>query len=99
MEETMRVLALDLGSSTGWAFTDGEITESGVESFRLPREERGMAGKRFAGFRTWFTNMLHDRDPDAVVYEEAFVMPRGDATKIFFGFIALIQASCYSLDI
>jgi hypothetical protein len=51
---TTTILALDLGTTTGWALrgSDGHIT-SGTESFRPQRFEGG--GMRFLRFKRWLT--------------------------------------------
>jgi hypothetical protein len=52
------VLALDLGTTTGWALRsgDGAIT-SGTMTFRPSRFEGG--GMRFLRFRAWLTEVTH----------------------------------------
>ena len=52
---TTTILALDLGTTTGWALrgSDGHIT-SGSESFRPQRFEGG--GMRFLRFKHWLEN-------------------------------------------
>ena len=54
---TTTILALDLGTTTGWALrgSDGHIT-SGSESFRPQRFEGG--GMRFLRFRRWLTGRI-----------------------------------------
>ncbi len=53
---TTTILALDLGTMTGWALrgSDGHIT-SGSESFRPQRFEGG--GMRFLRFKRWLTEI------------------------------------------
>ena len=53
---TTTILALDLGTTTGWALrgSDGHIT-SGSESFRPQRFEGG--GMRFLRFKRWLTEL------------------------------------------
>jgi len=64
------VLALDLGTTTGWALRgrDGHIT-SGIVTHRNDRWQGG--GMRFLRFRQWLTEIKHASDGlDQVVFEE-----------------------------
>ena len=58
---TNTILALDLGTTTGWALrdNDGHIT-SGSESFRPQRFEGG--GMRFLRFKLWLTEIKQSCD-------------------------------------
>jgi hypothetical protein len=58
---TTTILALDLGTTTGWALrgSDGHIT-SGSESFRPQRFEGG--GMRFLRFKRWLTEIKQSCD-------------------------------------
>ncbi len=67
---TTTILALDLGTTTGWALrgSDGHIT-SGSESFRPQRFEGG--GMRFLRFKRWLTEIKQSCDGiDALHFEE-----------------------------
>ena len=64
------ILALDLGTQTGWALAsrDGGLT-SGSQSFKPQRFEGG--GMRFLRFRRWLTDIKKCNDGiDQVVIEE-----------------------------
>ena len=64
------ILALDLGTTTGWALMtrDGSIT-SGTEAFKPHRFEGG--GMRFLRFKRWLTEIKQTSDGiDAVYFEE-----------------------------
>jgi hypothetical protein len=55
------ILALDLGTSTGWALqTPDGRTISGVESFKPGRFEGG--GMRYLRFRRWLTELKATTD-------------------------------------
>ena len=66
----MKILALDLGSTTGWAYgCPGKPTRYGVEVFKGTRTER------LGSFTTWLNRLLGmelDRGLDVVVYERPF---------------------------
>ena len=61
------ILAIDLGSKTGWAANKGPIT-SGVENFVPGRFEGG--GMRFLKFRRWLSATISLVEPDEIVFEE-----------------------------
>lgn len=47
----MNILALDLGTTTGWALREGDHLESGVQTFEVKRGES--PGMRYLAFRRW----------------------------------------------
>ncbi|WP_045758349.1 hypothetical protein, partial [Xanthomonas albilineans] len=63
------ILALDLGTRTGWALqhSDGTIT-SGTEPFTPQRFEGG--GMRFLRFKRWLNEVLSTANPIHTVYFE-----------------------------
>ena len=88
------VLALDLGSTTGWALRgrDDHIT-SGTIVHRNDRWQGG--GMRFLRFRQWLTEMKHvSGGIDAVVYEEVRNHAGTDAAHLFGGWLAILSAWC-----
>lgn len=89
-ERCTKILALDLGSKTGWAFWDGERMESGVQTFDLKRGES--PGWRFVRFNAWLDAWL-DRKPEVVIYEQPHHRG-GSATEIAAGFSTRIHEWC-----
>ena len=88
------VLALDLGSTTGWALRgrDGTIT-SGTMTFRPSRFEGG--GMRYLRFRAWLTEIARlARGIDRIVFEEVRAHAGTDAAHIYGGFLAHLTAWC-----
>jgi Holliday junction resolvasome RuvABC endonuclease subunit len=88
------ILALDLGTTTGWALRgrDGSIT-SGSESFKPQRFEGG--GMRFLRFRRWLTETKQCADGfDAVYFEEVRRHAGVDAAHAYGGFLATLTAWC-----
>ena len=91
---TPTLLALDLGTRTGWALrgSDGHIT-SGSESFRPQRFEGG--GMRFLRFKRWLTEVKQCADRiDAVYFEEVRRHAGVDAAHAYGGFLAHLTAWC-----
>jgi Holliday junction resolvasome RuvABC endonuclease subunit len=91
---TITLLALDLGTTTGWALRDrtGHIT-SGSESFRPQRFEGG--GMRFLRFKRWLSEIkAHADGLDALVFEEVRRHVSTDAAHAYGGFLATLTAWC-----
>ena len=90
----MTLLALDLGTTTGWALRtrDGHIT-SGAECFRPQRFEGG--GMRFLRFKRWLTELKASADGiDALYFEEVRRHVSTDAAHAYGGFLATLTAWC-----
>ena len=88
------ILALDLGTQTGWALlqTDQRII-SGSETFKPHRFEGG--GMRFLRFKRWLTEIKQSADGlDAVYYEEVRRHAGVDAAHTYGGFMAHRTAWC-----
>jgi Holliday junction resolvasome RuvABC endonuclease subunit len=91
---TTTILALDLGTTTGWALrgSDGHTT-SGSESFRPQRFEGG--GMRFLRFKRWLTELKAVADGiDALHFEEVRRHVSTDAAHAYGGFLATLTAWC-----
>ena len=88
------ILALDLGTTTGWALrgSDGHIT-SGSESFRPQRFEGG--GMRYLRFKRWLTDIKQcNASIDQVVFEEVRRHAGVDAAHAYGGFMGQLTAWC-----
>ena len=72
------LLALDLGTTTGWALraADGLIT-SGTVSFRPSRYDGG--GMRYLRFRAWLERLSADTGPIGAIHFEALRLWRKGA--------------------
>ena len=91
---TTTILALDLGTTTGWALrgSDGHVT-SGSESFRPQRFEGG--GMRFLRFKRWLTELKAVTSGiDALHFEEVRRHVSTDAAHAYGGFLATLTAWC-----
>lgn len=86
----MTILALDLGTTTGWALRrpDGVIL-SGTASFKPGRFEGG--GMRFLRFSQWLDSL--DR-PSEIYFEEVRRHAGTDAAHCYGGFLAHLTAWC-----
>ena len=88
------VLALDLGTTTGWALLtpDGQ-TISGSESFKPGRFEGG--GMRYLRFKRWLTELKGTQAGIQAVYFEEVRRHIGvDAAHAYGGFLATLTAWC-----
>ncbi len=88
------VLALDLGTATGWALRDGDgAITSGTMSFRPDRFSGG--GMRFLRFKGWLTEIKNTAGGiDAVCLEEVRRHAGTSASQIYGGFLAHATAWC-----
>ena len=88
------ILALDLGTTTGWAL--GSIIApilSGTVSFKPSRYDGG--GMRFVRFRNWLNQLHADSETISAVYFEEVRRHAGtDAAHIYGGFLACLGAWC-----
>jgi hypothetical protein len=88
------LLALDLGSTLGWAvqLPDGSIT-SGTATFRPSRFEGG--GMGWLRFRRWLDELSGSAGPIAsVVFEEVRRHAGTTAAHVYGGFLAHLTAWC-----
>ena len=88
------MLALDLGSTTGWAMrlADGVVV-SGTMEFRPGRYEGG--GMRFLRFRSWLDHLNDGAKGIGTVYFEEVRRHAGtDAAHVYGGFLAHLSAWC-----
>jgi len=93
------VLALDLGTTTGWAvrLTDGSIA-SGTAAFRPSRFEGG--GMGWLRFRHWLDSMAASAGPlGSVVFEEVRRHAGTTAAHGYGGFLAHLTAWCESAGV
>ncbi|NQV82598.1 MAG: hypothetical protein HQ494_02150 [Rhodospirillales bacterium] len=93
------VLALDLGTTTGWALRtmDGRIV-SGTHDFRPRRFEGG--GMRYLRFTDWLVELaMHSHGICRVVFEEVRRHVGTDASHIYGGFLATLTSWCEEHEI
>lgn len=88
------ILALDLGSQTGWAVqTTGSPIQSGTVSFRPGRFEGG--GMAFLRFKRWLKDMQKTLGSiDLVCFEEVRAHRGTIAAHVYGGFLGQLEAWC-----
>ena len=90
----MSILALDLGTRTGWALVDrnGNIT-SGTVEFRQDRWQGG--GMRFLRFRAWLDEVHRLAGGfDRLIYEQVRRHAGTDASHLYGGWLAILEVWC-----
>jgi Holliday junction resolvasome RuvABC endonuclease subunit len=93
------IVALDLGTTTGWALRDGAgLITSGTLSFRPSRYDGG--GMRYLRFRSWLDGLVAQAGPIGTVHFEEVRRHIGtDAAHVFGGLLATLSAWCEQRDI
>ena len=88
------ILALDLGTTTGWAIRTAEgVILSGTVSFRPSRYDGG--GMRYLRFRTWLEELAEDAGGlTSVWFEEVRRHAGTDAAHTYGGFLATLTSWC-----
>ena len=89
----MKILALDLGSRTGWATSAGSHITSGFHEFKPDRFEGG--GMRYLKFKAWLDRLKEQlMGLDLVMFEEVRMHAGTTAAHIYGGFMAHLTAWC-----
>ncbi|GAO97660.1 hypothetical protein Cva_00296 [Caedimonas varicaedens] len=87
------LLALDLGTTTGWAIATSDGITSGSMEFKTGRFENW--GMRFLKFKKMLTEMkYHAGGLDAVYFEAVRRHAGVDAAHVYGGFIGHLAAWC-----
>ncbi len=87
------VLALDLGTVTGWALRSSSgLISSGSQSFKLGRFDG--AGMRFLRFKRWLTELKGADGFSQVHFEEVRRHLGADAARCYGGFFGVLTAWC-----
>lgn len=83
------VLALDLGTTTGWALRNGDgLIVSGTQSFRPGRYDGG--GMRYLRFSRWLDEIGHG--VALIAFEEVRRHAGTDAAHVYGGLMATLTA-------
>ena len=88
------VLALDLGTTTGWALkASDEFISSGTLSFKSSRYDGG--GMRYLRLRRWLDDLQRDAGPIGTIHFEEVRRHIGtDAAHIYGGMLGVLSAWC-----
>lgn len=89
----VNILALDLGTSTGWALATRDGHKSG--SLRLDPKKLGGNGRRWIAFREWLTATARQAGGVQAVYFEDVRRHIGTtAAHVYGGYLAMLEAWC-----
>lgn len=88
------LLALDLGTKTGWATHSNAGISSGMQSFANDRFSGG--GMRYLKFEKWLANLP---TPSQVVFEEVRKHRGTDAAHVYGGLMAVLTKWCEANNI
>ena len=86
------ILALDLGTTTGWAMSHPVI--SGTLCFKAKSFES--ASMRYVHFRNWLHTLAR---PSVVYYEEVRAHKGADAAHVYGGMLAVLHMWCEDYDV
>lgn len=89
----MKILALDLGTTYGWAFDNGSEVLSGRHSLKTLRHEG--AGMRYLRFSQWLDAFTEKNGyPTVVYFEEVRRHSSVTAAHVYGGFMTTLTAWC-----
>jgi len=89
----MKILALDLGSKTGWATSAGGHITSGMNEFGQDRF--GGGGMRYLKFKHWLDQLNGQTGGmDLVMFEEVRRHAGTTAAHVYGGFLASLTSWC-----
>lgn len=96
-----RILALDFGSTLGWAAraSDGSVHYD-TETFKTKFSEG--AGMRWLRFHDWLAEMLASIQPDAVYFEECVGFPpknNGQDARVYHSFASHLMSFCEKREV
>ena len=88
----VNILALDLGTQTGWSMSQNGIITSGSKSFAT----NNLAGRgvRFMNFRNWLLDCFASSDIDFVAFEQVKRHIGTYAAHVYGGFLAQLTSVC-----
>lgn len=86
------ILALDLGTKTGWSFLKNAKITSGTKDFKGSRFSGG--GMRFLLFKNFLESLNKDNEVNIVFFEEIRRHKGVDAAHVYGGFLSHLTAWC-----
>ena len=92
----MTILALDLGTKTGWAINDEGVIRSGMEDFTPTKY--GYRGSRYLDFSAWLCAIYTLYHFESVYYEMPHMRGRW-ATEALHGYLAYLYGFLAPHDI
>jgi crossover junction endodeoxyribonuclease RuvC len=93
----MTLLALDLGTDTGYALSNGGVIVSGSMNYKPKRYEGG--GMRYLRFKRWLDEIHASVKLTEIVFEEVRRHRGTDAAHVYGGFLSTLTSWCEENDI
>ena len=94
----IKILALDLGTKTGWALFQQNEGNTGYQVFsgtiNLKNDRFQGGGMRFLRFRNWLDDINYQKDITSVHFEEVRRHLGTDAAHVYGGFLATLTSWC-----
>jgi Holliday junction resolvasome RuvABC endonuclease subunit len=90
----LKILALDLGTQTGWALYDTDFGRIGHGIFNLKPTRFEGPGMRAIKLRTALTTLAKSEPPQLVAYEEVHRHAGTAAAHVYGGLLMTLQAWC-----
>jgi len=84
------ILALDLGTHTGWAIRDRDGDQI-YGTIKFPNRKKDHPGQRWRAFRAWLFSMLLERQIHILAYEDVRRHEGTSAAHVYGAFLALTQ--------
>ena len=92
----MNILALDLGTSMGFAIYKNWKFISGTKKLGTYKEK---FGERFYEFRKWLLNVIAKHNIEAVYFERVYGHKGVEAAHCYGGFLYMLASVCYQQNI
>lgn len=93
-KEQRRILALDLGTNTGWATNAAVALKYKIKGIKYASGSQEFSGEitgwRYLAFKQWLVARLDLLEIEHVVYEETF-SKGAYAARVLYGFLATLQ--------
>lgn len=91
------LLAIDLGTTTGFCYNQGKDIISDTKNFKPKRYEGG--GMRYFRFEKWLKAILEEGKPAYVYFEEVRAHNGVNAAHIYGGFMSSVSRICEEFKI
>jgi Holliday junction resolvasome RuvABC endonuclease subunit len=92
----MNILALDLGTKTGFAIYNGESIVSGTKKLR---NSKSASGLRFVDFRRWLIDTIKSYRINEIYYERVYRHCGTEAGHVYGGFLYHLAAVVEELNV
>ena len=98
VKQVHKILALDLGTNTGWALFQQDEVNAGYQVFsgtiNLKNDRFQGGGMRFLRFRNWLDDINYSEAITSVYFEEVRRHIGTDAAHVYGGFLATLTSWC-----